>query len=90
MKNRNLRGRKAGLVGAVVLSASFTLLPASDALAENSGQCGFSAGAVAGSVWVSGASGCLGFNNVGFESEGRTGGAQGDTAGRGEGGGFGY
>ena len=95
------RSRKAkGLVGAVVLTASFTLMPISDTLAESGGSCGFAIGAVEGSDDFSNKSNCLGPTNLGFGAEdpnkggqargrGSEGGGS-DVGGSGSGGGFGY
>ena len=64
------RSRKVkGLVGAVVLTASFTLMPISDTLAESGGSCGFAIGAVEGSDDFSNKSNCLGPTKLGFGAE---------------------
>ncbi len=73
MPTRIGRSRKAkGLVGAVVLTASFTLMPISDTLAESGGSCGFAIGAVEGSDDFSNKSNCLGRRNSASARKTRT------------------
>lgn len=102
MRTKIGRSRKAkGLVGAVVLTASFTLMPISDTLAESGGSCGFAIGTVDGSDDFSSKSNCLGPTKLGFGAEDSTKGGEargrggdvsgrGDVGGRDSGGSFGY
>lgn len=69
-KRRGLNTR--ALVGAVVLTASFTLLPVGDDTAEAAGKCGFVFGTLLeGSDGTGGTSNCIAVDETGFESESR-------------------
>jgi len=72
MQSSKRRGLSTkALVGAVILTASFTVLPVGDDTAEAAGQCGFVLGAMEGSDDIGGTSNCIAVDETGFESESR-------------------